>query len=122
MNVPLNDVISEILEPLARSLMESDEVISSEHMLHELDKLNQKWASESWDPGAQPPCLLAADASCLYPSLDHKLSAEIVRKEVLRSNLNLKGTNWHEMVAAEPFAAFAVFSSLFEVRGEQETS
>ena len=46
MNVPLSDLLSEILEPLARDLMNSNKVISSEHLLNMIDSLNKEWEGQ----------------------------------------------------------------------------
>ena len=42
MNVPLSDLLSELLEPIASTLESSGEAISSEHMLNSIDELNRK--------------------------------------------------------------------------------
>ena len=95
-NVPLSELICEIVEPVMRNSLDSAEVISSEHLLHEVDELNKKW--KETDCGNQePPLLIDADAKALFPSLDHHQSAEVVRKEILRTNYHVEGTNWQEM-------------------------
>ena len=33
----------------------------------------------------------------LYPSLDHRQSAEVVRKEIIKANLELRGVNYHQL-------------------------
>ena len=91
MNVPLREVLSEILEPISRGLTVSDEVVSSENLLQMVDSLNRDW--EGSGQSVDKPLLIAVDASSLYPSLDHSTSAEIVRQEVLLSDLNMQGVN-----------------------------
>ena len=97
MNVPLSDILSDILEPLVSEMEKSAEVISSEHLLHEVDKVNQKFSQMNWAPDQPPPQLLAADATALYPSLDHKYTAEIIRQEVLKSRVSVEGLNTKEL-------------------------
>ena len=65
-------------------------------MLHLVDLLNQEWAKMDWK-GKEPPLLIARDAKALYPSLDHLETAEVIRGEILRSNIKVQGTNWKEI-------------------------
>ena len=50
-----------------------------------------------WGPEQQSPQLLAADAAALYPSLNHHLTAEVIRREVMNSKLKVHGTDWREL-------------------------
>ena len=43
MNVPLSDILSDILEPVARGLNINDEVVSSENMMYHLEELNKEF-------------------------------------------------------------------------------
>ena len=86
LNVPLSDLLSEILEAASRGLSDSDEVVRTENLLHLVDSLNTEWDWESSSNPEKPPILLAADASALYPFLDHNTSAEVVRSEVMLSS------------------------------------
>ena len=95
MNTPLSNIISEVLEPVTRGLCDSDAVLSSETLLHLVDKVNKEWEQKP-DNGARP-LLIAADASFLYPSLDHTTSAEMVSREVILSDLDMKGVDWREL-------------------------
>ena len=40
--------------------------------------------------------IIAADAKCFYPSMDHRRSAEVIRTEVMSTNMKLDGFNWRE--------------------------
>ena len=33
----------------------------------------------------------------MYPNLDHNQTAEVLRREVLRSSIKIEGTNWKEI-------------------------
>ena len=46
MNVPMNDLLSELLEPIAMYMGDSGEVVSSENMLNLIDNLNTEWKAE----------------------------------------------------------------------------
>ena len=43
MNVPLSDILSDLLEPVASAMENSGQVASSEHMLFMIDQLNREW-------------------------------------------------------------------------------
>ena len=43
MNVPLNLILSEILEPIPSEQARDLEVISTEHMIHKYDNLSREW-------------------------------------------------------------------------------
>ena len=70
-NVPLNNILSELLEPLAKHLMGSEEVASSEHLLNLVESVNKAWEGDKAWNGVDP-LPIAADASALYPSPEHK--------------------------------------------------
>ena len=70
MNIHLSEMLSEILEVVSRGLSQSDEIVSTENMLHLVDSLNRD--REAGRGAASIKLLLtAADARYLYPSLDH---------------------------------------------------
>ncbi len=45
-NVALSNILSDIIEPVSKTIPTSGDVISSEHMLSEVNKLNKAWASQ----------------------------------------------------------------------------
>ena len=65
-NLNLNDIISDILEPLTRA-MDSNEIISTENALHLADALNKEFETEA--------VLTTTDAAALYPSLGYQQTA-----------------------------------------------
>ena len=94
-NVALSNILSDVLEPVARGIEDSGEVTSTEHLLNEINSLNKEWEATGLPPGERPT-LIAADAEALYLSLDPNICARIVREETLKSNLEVDG-NWQEM-------------------------
>ena len=114
-NVALSNILSDVIEPISKTIPQSGEVISSEHLINCINTLNDTWSEQQDspvggvgeqlppDPGVEPqlpgdpPVLLATDAAALYPSLDPHLCARIVRKETVKSDLDFEGTNVREM-------------------------
>ena len=92
MNIHLNNILGEILEPVAAAMEGSDEVISSEQLLNLIDTANsdEKINDDSIE-------LTAYDAKALYPSLDTNITAKAVREEVLKSPVQFEGLNSKEM-------------------------
>merc|ERR1712082_501212 len=82
-NVGLSNIISDVLEPLSRGIKDSGEVISTEHLLNEINSLNQEWKAGGANPEDMPK-LIAADAEALYPSLDAGICSKVVREECIR--------------------------------------
>ena len=127
MNLHLNDVLSEVLEPLSRCMPSITlEAISTEHTLNLVDELNNnlRRAEENEEeevPNTESggdeheqeeeqavggadvrlkqdqPVLTAFDAKSLYPSLDTTKTAKVVREETMKANINLEGMSWREM-------------------------
>ena len=109
MNVALSNILSDILEPVSRAIRDSMEVVSTEQALNLINTLNQQWAGEhegpqkatAGDPGdrgvGEEPCLLAADAEALYPSLNTTQCAKVVRDMFMEADINVEGCNWKEM-------------------------
>ncbi|MCP3678952.1 MAG: hypothetical protein GY782_01110, partial [Gammaproteobacteria bacterium] len=95
-NVGLSNIISDVLEPLSRGIKDSGEVISTEHLLNEINSLNQEWKAGGANPEDMPK-LIAADAEALYPSLDAGICSKVVREECIRSDMEVDNTNWQEM-------------------------
>ena len=80
---------------MVRGIKDSGEVTKTEHLLNEINNLNQEWEAAGLPPG-EKPTLIAADAEALYPSLDPQICARVVREETLKSDLEVDG-NWQEM-------------------------
>ena len=102
MGVYLNDLISDILEPLADHIQGGNEVLSGEQMLHTFESINMRWEvySKSID-GAEKltqledHMILGADVVSLYPNLLKNEAVEIVRKEVVQFEIKYV-IDWQE--------------------------
>ena len=46
MNVALSNILSDVIEPVSKTIPNSGDVLSSEHLLSEINKLNEVWASQ----------------------------------------------------------------------------
>ena len=108
MNLHLNDIVSDILEPLARNMEENEEFISTEDALALVDSLNKEFKNKELSKSQVEAVLTASDAKALYPSLDASESAKIVREEVAAMDFSMEGFNWKEMaryiaMVAEPW-------------------
>ena len=68
---------------MARGIADSGEVTSTEHLLNEINTLNQEWETAGLPPG-EKPTLIAADAEALYLSVDPNICARVVREETLK--------------------------------------
>ena len=107
MNLNLNDILSDILEPLTRA-MESDEMISTEDALHLVDTLNKDFEKHESDDTQRDAVLTATDAAALNPSLSAQETARVVREEVTNMDFNMDQFNWQEMarylaLTSDPF-------------------
>ena len=96
MNLNLNDILSDILEPLTRA-MDSDEVISAEDSLHLADSLNKEFHRRELNNSQKQAVLTATDAEALYPSLNAQETARVVREEVAKLQFNMNQFNWKEL-------------------------
>ena len=61
-----------------------------------VDMLTRDWSKADWTR-EETPLLLAADAVILHASLHNDLSAEAMRREVLRSGIRMEGLKWREL-------------------------
>ena len=97
MNLHLNDIVSDILEPLARNMEGNEEFISTEDALAFVDALNNDFKNKELTKAQVEAVLTASDAEALYPSLDAYECAKVVREEVAKMDFNMDGFNWKEM-------------------------
>ena len=95
LNFHLQNLISEVLEPIADQVQGGVEVGSTEDLLHEVELLNQAWTEGAeGEPG--DIMILGSDAVSLYPSLRKDETTNIRFQEVVDSNVNLEGTSWRD--------------------------
>ena len=88
----LSTILSEFLEPLADSLEDRMEVISTEDYLNRLTECNKK-IEEEWKEGEELTHI-GADAKALFPSLSAERSARIVREVAMESELEFVGMDY----------------------------
>ena len=85
-----SNILSEIVEPLADSLTDSMEVISTEDFISRIEETNESLAKISPDEVA----LVGADATAMFPSLGAERSARIVRNVMMESTLEVNGVDY----------------------------
>ena len=97
MGVHLNNILSELVEPLADNIEDKIEVISGEEMLNRIDRLNK--LVEIQEQGGEATAdtqelidltravLTGANAVALYPSMKKLSTGKVVREEAIRSKV-----------------------------------
>ena len=101
MNLHLNNLVSEVLEPLGNSCG-GMEVCSSEEMLSDIDRLNLKLLdmSKSKDENIRRKAcnllLLGADAVAMYPNFRKGQTIEVVCEEYRKSDIRIN-MDWREV-------------------------
>ena len=86
----MSTIVSEFLEPLADSLEDRMEVISTEDYQNRLIECNRR-LSQEWTEGEEV-VHIGADAKALFPSLSAQRTGRIIREVVLESDLG-----WREL-------------------------
>ena len=87
------DVIADLLEPLVSVSLPSQEDLSTEEVLSQLEEA-EKLIKEQGHTNVTAGSL---DVKALYPSLDQTGASEAVSKFVLESKVDLEGVNWREV-------------------------
>ena len=105
----LSTILSEFLEPLADSLDDRMEVISTEDYLNRLTECNRRLGQE-WTEGEEL-AHIGADVKALFPSLSAQRSGRIVREVVLESDMKFEGIDYR---AAAMLVRYGM--DLFEIR------
>ena len=88
----MSNIVSEMLEPLADSLPDKMEIISTEDGLSRINDCNDKLAAE-WTP-EDIIGLIGADVKAMFASMSAKQTARVVRDVFLESDLEFKGINY----------------------------
>ena len=102
MNLHLNNILSEILEPLANNCGVVD-VVSLEEMLAEVDSVNRyllearKDCDSKLKKDKESLLLIGADMISLYPNLRKEQTAAIVAEKLIESNLEISGLDWKDL-------------------------
>ena len=94
LNQEMSEWVSDVLEAVLDSETENHEAISTEDMLPEIDRLNQKWIEEGKKVDPKDIFIGSLDAEALYPSLDTKKCARMCGKLFEESPLELKGIDY----------------------------
>ena len=101
MNQHLSDILSEIVEPVARQMGGVNEFLSTEDSLSMVDQLNDALAEAEEMMGTtmmkEDLHIVGADVKSLYPSLDAHRTGEAVRKEIICSSVEFMDLEWKEM-------------------------
>ena len=89
----ISNILSEIIEPLADSLEDKMEVISTEDFLYRVNECN-KLLQEQWTDKDVDVACYGADVKALFPSLSARNTARIVRDVFIDSNMEVDGFNY----------------------------
>ena len=89
----LGEMISDIIEPIARMNPDQCEAQSTEELMREIEDSNVKMKSRKMEETV----VASMDVSALYPSLDQAGSARIVKEEFITSGLEVKGVDWKKV-------------------------
>ena len=87
----LGEMISDVIEPIARVSPEQSEAQSTEELMREIEETNKELRDLKSGEGI---VVASMDVSALYPSLDQRESAKIVRKEFEESGIEIEGVDW----------------------------
>ena len=88
----LSNILSEVLEPLADSLEDKIEVISTEDMLYRVNECNKLLQAE-WTQEDQVGCI-GADVRMLFPQLTSRNTGRIIREQFVKSKLELENVDY----------------------------
>ena len=89
----LVEMISDIIEPIARMNPEQSKAQSTEELMREIEDANMKVGHRKMEEIV----VASMDVSALYPSLDEAGSARIVMEEFIASGLEVKGVDWSKV-------------------------
>ena len=87
MTTPLEELLSDLTEPISRMVVESHEAQSTEEVLRMISEANLRLKQE----GVSDMALGSMDVVALYLSLDQKRSAEIVAEAIIESDVRYSG-------------------------------
>ena len=88
----MSNILSEVLEPVADSLVDKTEIISTEDGISRYDDCNEKLACE-WKEGDKIG-LIGADVSNLFGSMSAHKTSQVVGKVFLESDIKVEGVNY----------------------------
>ena len=86
----IGDLISDLIEPIAKVEQETTEAQSTEELLRGIQEANERLKGV-----AEPDVVLASmDVTALYPSIDQVGSAALVREAFIISEITVTNINW----------------------------
>ena len=86
----LGELVSDILEPVARAEPDPKEAQSTEELMSAIKEANLKMKEKEVNE-----CVIGSmDVEALYPSLDQRLSAKIVKEEYIKSDVEIAEVDW----------------------------
>ena len=91
LTTPLGEILSDLLEPVARARVKTWEAQSTEEVLRKISEANSRLERE----GIKEVMVGSLDVEALYPSIDQKEGPRIVAREVLKSNVDIGNINYH---------------------------
>ena len=109
MGVHLTNILSEILEPLARRLGGGYELLSTEDLLAKIDQYNgsieeirryyegKLGYKIDKDKLGDLLVIVAADCVAMFPSMEGNNTGDIIGRMYLESDLEVKEVNWKEL-------------------------
>ena len=95
-NLYLQNILSDVLEPVAEEVEGSIEACSTEDFLNKVDQLNESWKKNINSNNLTDAMILGSDAESLYPSLKKEETAAQVYKEVVNSKVEFQDIQWKE--------------------------
>ena len=102
-NGPLADLVGEILSPFieAADVENRSEVISTEELLYEVEKVNGEILKEGVKRGPYQKegnlVVGSLDVCSFYPNIDVEMAAEEVKEEIMESKVVIEGLNIEEV-------------------------
>ena len=90
----LGELLSDILDPVAKTVEDPREAQSTEELMRSIQETNVTLEQQKVED-----CLVASmDVEALYPSIDQVAASKIVKEEYIRSDVEVKDVDWR-MVA-----------------------
>ena len=92
-NQELSEWVAQILEATLGS-GEQSEVISTEDLLSEIDRLNENWKAQGRVIGQDEIFVGSLDAAALYPSLDVAKCSRMCAERIMETQLEFEGVDY----------------------------
>ena len=86
MTTPVSEILSDILEPLTRTVEDSVEAQSTEELLRKIEETNNNLDGVNQEDVA----VGSMDVTALYPNIDQAIAAKIVKEMFVESDLEIE--------------------------------